>query len=143
MNVIPISTPPLREREDDIHILISHFLKQINLIERRNIQEITPEALAAMNAYHWPGNVRQLISALEYAAITCWNGVIGISNLPEYLLHADGKINSQGKNYKNRDYIISALSKYNWNKTAAAKNLGISRITLWKLIKELNIETAK
>ncbi|MEK7735920.1 MAG: sigma 54-interacting transcriptional regulator, partial [Nitrospirota bacterium] len=121
VNVIPIYTPPLREREEDLPILISHFLKQINLINQRNIQGITPEALGAMKAYRWPGNVRQLISALEYAAITCQNGIIGISNLPESILQTEEKSDSQGKNYKNRDYIISALSKHNWNKTITAK----------------------
>jgi PAS domain S-box-containing protein len=143
VNVIPIYTPPLREREEDLPILISHFLKQINLINQRDIQGITPEALGAMKAYSWPGNVRQLISALEYAAITCQNGIIGISNLPAYILQTEEKSDSQGKNYKNRDYIISALSKHNWNKTITAKHLGISRVTLWKMIKELNIEVAK
>ena len=143
VNVIPIYTPPLREREEDLPILISHFLKQINLINQRNIQGITPEALGAMKAYRWPGNVRQLISALEYAAITCQNGIIGISNLPESILQTEEKSDSQGKNYKNRDYIISALSKHNWNKTITAKQLGISRVTLWKMIKELNIEAVK
>ena len=143
VNVIPIYTPPLREREEDLPILISHFLKQINLINQRNIQGITPEALGAMKAYRWPGNVRQLISALEYAAITCQNGIIGISNLPESILQTEEKSDSQGKNYKNRDYIISALSKHNWNKTITAKQLGISRVTLWKMIKELNIEVVK
>jgi PAS domain S-box-containing protein len=143
VNVIPIYTPPLREREEDLPILISHFLKQINLINQRDIQGITQEALGAMKAYRWPGNVRQLISALEYAAITCQNGIIGISNLPESILQTEEKSDSQGKNYKNRDYIISALSKHNWNKTITAKHLGISRVTLWKMIKELNIEVAK
>ena len=143
VNVIPIYTPPLRERDEDLPILISHFLKQINLINQRDIQGITPEALGAMKAYRWPGNVRQLISALEYAAITCQNGIIGISNLPESILQTEEKSDSQGKNYKNRDYIISVLSKHNWNKTITAKHLGISRVTLWKMIKELNIEVAK
>ena len=55
VNVIPIYTPPLREREEDLPLLISHFLKQINLINQRNIQGITPEALGAMKAYRWPG----------------------------------------------------------------------------------------
>ena len=143
VNVIPIYTPPLREREEDLPLLISHFLKQINLINQRNIQGITPEALGAMKAYRWPGNVRQMISALEYAAITCQNGIIGISNLPESILQTEEKSDSQGKNYKNRDYIISALSKHNWNKTITAKHLGISRVTLWKMIKGLNIEVVK
>ena len=59
-------------------MLIAHFLKQMNLINQRNIQGLTPEALNVMKTYHWPGNVRQLISALEYAAITCKSGMIDI-----------------------------------------------------------------
>lgn len=143
INVIPIYTPPLREREEDLPMLIAHFLKQMNLINQRNIQGLTPEALNVMKTYRWPGNVRQLISALEYAAITCKSGMIGIPNLPESILQPEAEADSQGKNYKNRDYIISALSKYNWNKTITAKHLGISRVTLWKMIKELSIEVAK
>lgn len=143
VNVIPIYTPPLREREEDLPMLVSHFLKQMNLINQRNIQGLTPEALSVMKAYHWPGNVRQLISALEYAAITCKSGIIDISNLPESILQPEAEAGSQGKNYKNRDYIISALAKHNWNKTITAKHLGISRVTLWKMMKELNIEASK
>jgi len=143
VNVIPIYTPPLREREEDLPMLVSHFLKQMNLINQRNIQGLTPEALNVMKAYHWPGNVRQLMSALEYAAITCKDGIIDISNLPESILQPEVETGSQGKNYKNRDYIISALAKHNWNKTITAKHLGISRVTLWKMMKELNIEASK
>ena len=97
VNVIPIYIPPLREREEDLPILISHFLKQINLVNQRDIQGITPEALGAMKTYQWPGNVRQLISALEYAAITCKNGIIGISNLPVYILRMEEGITSTGE----------------------------------------------
>ncbi len=139
INVIPIYTPPLRERKEDIPIIIAHFLKRISLVNQRSIQRISPDAMEAMEAYHWPGNVRQLINALEYAAITFKNDIIDIKDLPEYIFKSPEKTDYKEKSYKSHEQVISALSKCNWNRTLTAKHLGISRVTLWKIMKEFDI----
>lgn len=141
INVIPIHTPALRERKEDIPILVSHFLKRISRVNHKNILRISPSAMEAIEAYQWPGNVRQLINALEYATITCKNDTIEIPDLPEYIFHdISEKADSRANNSKSREHIVFALKKFNWNRTFTAKHLGISRVTLWKLMKEYDIK---
>ncbi len=143
INVIPIQTPPLRERSEDLPVLVSHLLERINLVNRKRIENVSPSAMKAFEAYHWPGNVRQLINALEYAAITCKGDTIGLQDLPEYLL-SKGRTDNAGpiplKQHRDKDRIIAVLAKHNGNRSLAARHLGVSRVTLWKMIKELKID---
>ncbi|HMK56486.1 MAG TPA: sigma 54-interacting transcriptional regulator [Dissulfurispiraceae bacterium] len=142
INVIPIQTPPLRERPDDLPLLVSHFLERISLVNRKRIQSVSPSAMEAFESYHWPGNVRQLINTLEYAAITCKGDTIDLPDLPEYLFNKGRaklahKISQ--KPHRDKDHIMAALGKFNGNRGLAARHLGVSRVTLWKIIKELDI----
>lgn len=139
INVIPIQTPPLRNRAEDIPLLINHYLKKISLVNRKTIERVSPDAMEALQSYHWPGNVRQLINSLEYASIACRNGSIDAVDLPDYLFQKPGRTAPTAKNHRDRDYVISALSRYNGNRTLASKHLGISRVTLWKHMKEMDI----
>jgi len=141
INVIPIRTPALRERKDDLPLIISHILRRINLVNSRTIQRVTPEAIEAIEAYHWPGNVRQLINALEFAAISCREEVIGLADLPDYIVEARNRKGFPGADADRRECLLAALRKHNWNRTLTANYLGISRVTLWKMIKELNISS--
>jgi transcriptional regulator of acetoin/glycerol metabolism len=94
--------------------------------------------------FPWPGNVRRLINALEHSAVTCKGKTIEVSDLPDYLVHE--KKREIGKGYHNRDdhsdreKICSVLAQCKGNRTLSAKQLGISRVTLWKKIKALEIE---
>lgn len=139
INVIPIKVPSLRERKEDIPLLLSHYLEKINILNKKNIKRISPAAMELLESYHWPGNVRQLINTVEYAAMTSKDDTIDISDLPEYIFARTTQSHEKRKDFKNREKIISILSRFNWNRTLAAKHLGISRVTLWKLIKELKI----
>lgn len=139
INVIPIKIPSLRDRKEDIPLLLSHYLEKINIINKKDIKRISPAAMELIESHHWPGNVRQLINAIEYATMTSKGDTIDISDLPEYIFQRAGQSCENKRDFKNRDQIISTLSKFNWNRTMAAKHLGISRVTLWKLMKELKI----
>jgi len=143
INVIPISTPPLRERLEDLPVLVSHFLDRINMVNRKQIQHLSPAAMEAFESFRWPGNVRQLINTLEYAAITCKGDTIDLADLPEHMLNneTDFKPVVPTKHYRDREHIILALRRFNGNRTVAARHLGISRVTLWKIIKQLKIES--
>ncbi|MGE5238973.1 MAG: sigma-54 interaction domain-containing protein [Chloroflexota bacterium] len=138
INVIPIVTPALRQRKEDLPVLIAHFLKRIGLLNHKNLERVSPEAMEVIEEFGWPGNVRQLINALEYAAITCASDTITAADLPEYLQRG---VRPQGsvRRYRNADDILALLSKFNGNRTLTARHLGISRVTLWKIMKELNI----
>jgi len=131
---IVIKTPTLRERPEDIPNLAGHYLKKISAVNNKDIRRISPHAMAMLEEFSWPGNVRQLINTLEHAAITCSGDTVEVSDLPDYLFQ---KPKGAGGSEKNR--ILAALTNSKGNKTLAAKQLGISRVTLWKKLKKLEI----
>ena len=143
INVIPIKIPPLRERKEDIPFILSHYLEKINIMSGKNIKRISPAAMEALEFYHWPGNVRQLINAVEYASMTSKDDTIDMSDLPEYIFKETGPANRDRKNLKKAEHILSTLERFNWNRSQTARYLGISRVTLWKLMKEFRIKVKK
>lgn len=140
INAIPIYTPALGEKKEDLPILISHFLEKISHINQKNVLGVSSEAMRVLEAYHWPGNVRQLINTLQYAAVTCEGKTIDTSDFPEYILQNTQEVDFQGRDYKKRGHLISVLSKYNYSRTLTARHFGISRVTLWKQMKKFNIK---
>ncbi len=143
INVIPIKISPLRERRDDIPILLSHYLEKINIMSGKNIKRFSPAAMEMLESFHWPGNVRQLINAVEYASMTSKGDTIDISDLPEYIFTVTNEINKEIKGFRKAEQILSVLDRFNWNRTQAARHLGISRVTLWKLMREFKIKEKK
>ncbi len=138
VNSIFIKVPPLRERAEDIPIIAFHYLKKISIVNNKKITSISPKAIEIIRNYRWPGNVRQLINALEHCAVTCKGNTIEASDLPDYMF--DEKKVETPETYTERERLLSALSQYKGNKTLTAKHLGISRVTLWKRLKELGID---
>jgi transcriptional regulator with PAS, ATPase and Fis domain len=138
INSIVIKVPPLRERSEDIPLIAFHYLKKISAANNKEIRSISPPAMDILIHFPWPGNVRRLINALEHSAVTCKGDTIEVSDLPDYLVYErqpegnDSRIGSEK--------IRATLALYKGNKTLAAKDLGISRVTLWKKIKALGIE---
>ena len=137
INAINITAPPLRERIDDIPLLVNHYLKKISISNDKIIRGVSSQALAVLEHFKWPGNVRQLINTLEHAAITCKTDEIEVSDLPDYLFKEENVENN--KPLEEKEKILAALAMYKGNRTLAAKHLGISRVTLWKRIKDYNI----
>jgi two-component system response regulator HydG len=138
INSILIKVPPLRDRNEDIPVIAFHYLKKISHINNKNIRRISPEAMEIITNYRWPGNVRQLINALEHSAITCKGDTLEITDLPDYVFHEHKPEGSEQS--INRQKLQSALVLYKGNRTLTAKHLGISRVTLWKRLKEFGIE---
>jgi transcriptional regulator with PAS, ATPase and Fis domain len=140
INVIPVHVPPLRERIDDIPHLISHYLERINQINKTALHRVSPQALNIIEAYPWPGNVRQLINMIEYAAMTARGDTIEAMDLPEYLFRKQSSadvICHAGKPLITEAIVSAALKQFHNNKTATARYLGISRVTLWKHLKRM------
>lgn len=142
LNVIPIHLPPLRRRREDIPLLVEHFIRRLRLRTGRPIDGVSESALEAMMGYQWPGNVRELINVLEYAFVVCPRGLIEPEHLPPRLLGSDlihtDYYPDRGDGERQR--IIDALVKAKGRRTEAAKLLGISRVTLWKRLKQYKIE---
>ena len=138
INSILIKVPPLRDRVEDIPVITFHYLKKISHINNKNIRRISPEAMDIIANYQWPGNVRQLINALEHSAITCTGDTVEVTDLPDYVFH-EHKAAGNEQNI-DRQKLLSALALNNGNRTLTAKHLRISRVTLWKRLKEFGIE---
>ncbi|MCF8042103.1 MAG: sigma 54-interacting transcriptional regulator [Desulfarculaceae bacterium] len=146
--VVPIHTPALRERRQDVPLLVEAFLKRILERSGKDISGVDRAAMDLMLGYGWPGNVRELINALEYAVVLCPGGMIEPGHLPESLRNEEGHAaptNGQpapqpAAKQDERERIISALRQSGGRREEAARLLGISRVTLWKKMKAYEIQ---
>ncbi|MFA6148115.1 MAG: sigma 54-interacting transcriptional regulator [bacterium] len=145
LNVVSVNLPPLRERKEDIPVLVQHFLchPKENLGGcRRNF---SPLAMQALLEYSWPGNVRELENAVERAKICSRGEVIEESALPAEIRHRGVAVSRRGGSFGERaanleaDRIRECLVHSGWNRTEAAARLGVSRVTLWRRMKQLGI----
>ena len=144
VNVIRLELPPLRNRKEDLPLLVEHFVERFNHLQRKSIQGITTEALALLMAHPWPGNVRELENTIERAFILCNEGPIGIEHLPEELRSravSTGTVHStrHAQDTLDAQLICGALERNGYNRLAAAKELGIHKTTLFRRMKKLEI----
>ena len=133
MHVVPVSLPPLRHREGDIEALFWHFVDAMNRQGLRRVDGATQAAMDAIRSYAWPGNVRELQSAVEYAFVVGEGPVFDVADLTPELrgeAPAGGAVASVAQ--AERERIIAALTRHNGRKGEAAKELGMSRSTLWR-----------
>ncbi len=142
LNVIPIRLPPLRERPEDIPLLVDHFIRTIRIRTEKRIQGVTEQAMEILVTAQWPGNIRELINVLEYAFVVCQDELISLHHLPS--LKAEGPHLAYRRQESVLDRtrkaeLIRILQDTGGNRQEAARLLGISRVTLWKLLKRHDI----
>ena len=140
LNVIPVVIPSLRERKEDIPYLVKYFIEDFAKVYRKDINDITNFALDILINYNWPGNVRELENVIEYAVVrTKEMQIITKESLPSSLGHLPITKSIDQKVYKKESAaeIVQLLEKHHWNKTKVAKELGIGRTTLWRMLKDL------
>jgi PAS domain S-box-containing protein len=140
INVVNIKIPPLRERPEDIPLLVNHFIKLFRKKSRKNITKVSPEALAVLRQHPLPGNVRELENTIEHAFVMCHDTIIDIGHLPPHIISRSvpgGNDKYQKRNEK--EIIIETLRRYNGNKIKTAQELGMHRSTLWRKIKMMGI----
>ncbi len=148
LNVIPINVRPLRERKEDIPLLISHFLRDISTGHGARLS-LTDEAVRALVDYHWPGNVRELKNYLERIAIMSAGPEIGLSDLPPEILaasHDDARKAQTLRDAKSdfeRSYILDKLEENEWNVSRTADVLNIERSNLHRKLKSFDIDPKK
>ncbi len=140
LNIALLMMPPLRERKEDIPILIEHFISTFNKKFARKIKSVSDDAMRMLMDYEWPGNVRELEHAMEVAAIHCRNSIITIEYLPSDLELDNANDVHEPEIVDGRGAIIDVLKKVRWNKAKAARLLGISRQTLYNKITEYGIK---
>jgi len=135
LNVIPIHLPPLRERRNDIPLLVDHFLKEAGEMHNNKPPKISKDAISVMMGYHWPGNVRELQNALQFAIVHCSGGTISPGDLPMELKDQNSLGLSRGASRKlNVEDVKTALIKTGGNKAKAARILGVGRATLYRFL---------
>jgi PAS domain S-box-containing protein len=143
LNVIPILVPSLRERKNDIPLLVDHFLNKFSLEERNAILKCNPQVMDILSSYEWPGNVRELENAIHFAFISCKGDTIEPNHLPEqivkYVLLGEKKAFTVD-DIREKEQIESAIKMAGGRMIKAAKILGYSRVTLWKKVKQFNID---
>ena len=150
LNVIRVDVPPLRERRQDIPLLIQRFIQRKNVEKGTFICRFSPPALDRLLNHHYPGNVRELENILEHACLLCRGDVIQEEHLPWSLREAspgpphESEPKPESRLEQGRDqrqHLIEALTREGWNRTRAAEALGMDRTTLWRKMKRLGITT--
>jgi len=141
LNVVRVSLPPLRDRREDIPAIVNHFLRRFNRRFRRDIRGIAPEALAALTAYDFPGNVRELENLIERAFAMGARDQITLADLPSLTRGSEVAPILTPQSVPTlaeveRELIVRALSLFKDDKEAAARALGISRRTIYRRLKE-------
>jgi sigma-54 dependent transcriptional regulator, acetoin dehydrogenase operon transcriptional activator AcoR len=144
LNVIPLTIPPLRERQEDIPVLIQFYLDHYSAVTEKLVSSITPEAIDKLTHYAWPGNVRELGNVIEYCVTMVVGDTITLQNLPQRVKEdpkPEPKSTSLNLKQLEREAIMKALTLADseGHKEEAANILGISRATLYRKIKEYQI----
>ena len=140
INVIQVPIPPLRERKDDIPLLVHHFLSKYSHETTRRVDHISRDALKMLQSYPWPGNVRELENAMERGVVLSNENALGVEDfaflqVPRVKIPGAGSLREVEK-----QHIEQVLQECGWNITRAAEVLDINRVTLHKKIKRLNLQ---
>jgi len=146
VNVILINIPPLRERKEDIPLLVNHYVRQISRMNQKDIKKITPEAMSRFMHYEWPGNIRELRNVVERMIVLAKTDVLDVHNIVQSIgsgivprtLRSNSKSEVSIANME-RNLIERTLTNLSGNKSMAAKKLGISRRTLYRKLSEYSI----
>ncbi len=147
LNVLPLRTPPLRERLEDIPLLVSHFIEKHRERINKQVSGVTSKASALLMAYHWPGNVRELENVIQRMLVVSTNDTLDINDLPLEMRGAAApgramdlkEIARETSSHAESSIIQDALARCGGNVTHAAKALGISRATLQNKMKAYNL----
>ena len=143
INVFRLDLPPLRERMEDIPLLVNHFISKFSALKGKEISAVSPEALAILMKHEYPGNVRELENIIEHAFVLCSGGMIQHDHLPEELrprTRLAGRETLDLLSEYEKDLIVSSLRKNRWNRLRTANDLGIHKTTLFRKIRKLGID---
>jgi two-component system response regulator HydG len=143
INVIPIHLPPLRDRLDDVPLLVNAFVERLRKRTGKRITGLSPEAMDRFMAYSWPGNVRELKSALEYAFVIAEKGIVGMDQLPHPIVSEASRPPANTREPEEKIALIEALRQSNGNQSMAARILGVNRVTVWNRMRKHGIDLRK
>ncbi len=146
LRVFAIEVPPLRDRKEDIPLLTSAFIGRFNRQTGKSIKTLSAEVLRCFMDYCWPGNVRELENAIEHAFVTCQTSQIDLSDLPVEIRRTDlrtaecrsrpGQQTDRTRQALSKEHLLDALKTTGWNKSEAARLLGVNRATIWRKMRQ-------
>ncbi len=143
INVVKLTIPPLRERMDDVPLLVERLVARFNRLRGKEISGVSPEVLAVLMNHNFPGNVRELENIIEHAFVLCRNGLIMPEHLPQNMRPEVGKTIAPSGMPTVREieahFIRETLRRHSWNRSAAAREIGIHKTTLWRKMKRMGI----
>ncbi|HRP92118.1 MAG TPA: sigma-54 dependent transcriptional regulator [Ignavibacteriaceae bacterium] len=141
LNVFTIVIPPLRERRDDIPLLVNFFIKKFSTAMNKKIKTVSKDALDFLMNHNWPGNVRELENAIERAMVVGKTNSISVDDLPFHLSSNNLALNGDVKSLSamERKFILNALNENGWNISKTAQILEIDRVTLYNKISKYNL----
>ena len=145
LRVVPILLPPLRDRRDDIPLLIDHFVKKFNQEMEKNVEQVSPQTIEILMNYDYPGNIRELENIIEHALVLCNGNTILAEHLPKdiQIVRSDHVERAISREHPleaiERELIIKILSLCDWNLKETSEKLRISRTTLWRKMKDYHI----
>jgi len=143
INVVKLRLPPLRERREDIPLLVEHFIRRFNRLRGKEIVGVSPEVMQILMSYDFPGNVRELENIIEHAFVLCRSGLIEPQHLPDPLRpKAGGPSLPAGRTLAEVEarLIAEALERNKGNRQATARELGIHKTTLWRKMKRHGLD---
>ena len=165
INVFPIHLAHLRDRSEDIPLLVDGFIRKLQARTAKKISGLTPAAMERFMIYGWPGNIRELRSALEFAFVIADKGLIDVDQLPPNIVRPEAPLAATGPfshqtaeqehlaqpavfssrpgDSEEKRLLIEALRQSNGNQTQAARILGINRVTVWNRMKKYGIDLKK
>ena len=149
LKVFPIRLPTLRERREDIPLLVNHFISSMNEKTGKKVQSLSRQTMRTLMDYHWPGNVRELENAIEHAFVLCNRRQIEFEDLPIEIrqprsradchISADPPPRTKTRNPLTKETLVDMLEECGWNKAEVGRRAGLSRTAIWKYMKKWNI----
>ncbi len=153
LNVFPLKVPALRDRIEDIPLLVAHFIEKFRHVAKTPVKDINPSAMALLIAYRWPGNIRELENAVQRMMVVCKSEMLDVGEIPPPIRGAKMSSAAEADNLKTlsreskgiveKRSIANALAKTAGNITKAAKTLGVSRATLQNKMKQYGLRNEK
>jgi len=148
INVIKVDLPPLRQRKEDIPLLVDHFVTRFNHTQGKTIEGVSQTAMAFLMAHNYPGNVRELENIIEHAFVLCEKSLIDTHHMPEEFVSSlprsvERASLNMAKRAMETHTILDALQRNHYSRIATASDLGINKSTLFRKIKTLGITLPK
>jgi DNA-binding NtrC family response regulator len=148
LNVVTLSLPPLRERRDDIPLLAYYLLRKFSTMMDRDVSEISPEAMQRLVEYDYPGNIRELSNFIERGVALAQGNTLDVEHLPQSLGSLTVRVfkpemasTPSTLEEQETEHILNVLKMVDGNRTKAAEMLGIDRVSLWRKLKKLGIDS--